>query len=891
MPITVLTTKLHIPPMRREFVPRPRLFVRLDDGTQRKLTLISAPAGFGKSTLVAEWLAQRPARAAWLSLEEDDNDPLQFWTYVIAAFQQINAAVGIEAGEILNAAQLRTTRPIVISLLNDLTQFSDNFVLVLDDYHLIETQHIHHAVDFLLEYQPPNSHMVLITRVDPPLSLARLRAHGQLGEIRATDLQFTEQEASILLNTVMRFNLSSQQVSALVNRTEGWAVGLHLAALSLKNTVAVKAFIEQFTGSHQFVLDYLTEEVLRGLPESQRRFLLQTSILDRFNEPLCRAVVGGTVENGALSALRSSNLFLTPLDEQGEWFRYHQLFAELLRALLQRDYPERLAELHLNAAAWFAAEGFIDEAVKHALRSGDMAYAKDLIVQHWSAMTHQGKVSTVLRWLDALPAELNQRDLGVALARCWALHLSGQTSAIVSCLTTAETLFEQVVSAGNMPVSQQNVIASQLSMMESVLARVNGDHAAAVAHAEDAVRIVPQDVLHAAGPAWNLLGAARIGAGDLDGGIAAFEHGIELAYTGNNLLSAFVSIFGQAVYLAQQGHLNTAEEKCRAALDRATGDGHAEFPATGLLHIALARLALERNKLDEAETHLSAGLQIARSGGFSEAIRFGRYTRAHLAAARGNIHQATRIFEDAEPIIVAMDDPYLTGELNREWARVCLLAGDLESARQRLAILEEKSTATHHPQLHSAHAWMAARLFISIGCYSNALAILADAIHDARTAHSYGELIRLLALQSVALTGNDNPVHARTALLRAVDLGAPQGYIRQWLDAGPALVPSVKQLRDGAEAGNRAYLDLVVAACQVTFGAAAPPPRALLNPLSDRELAVLRLIDEGCSNREIAEKLVVTLHTVKKHTSNIYSKLGVASRTQAVARARELCIL
>jgi LuxR family maltose regulon positive regulatory protein len=891
VPVTVLTTKLHIPPVRREFVPRPRLFARLDDGTQQKLTLISAPAGFGKSTLVAEWLAQRLSHAAWVSLDEGENDPGQFWTYIIAALQRVDRDVGIEAEEILNSAQLRTTQPVVISLLNDLAQLPDNLILILDDYHLIETQQIHEMLDFLLEHQPPNCHLVLITRVDPPLPLARLRAHGQLAEIRAADLQFTEHEVFTLLNRVMQLNLTSRQISALTVRTEGWAVGLHLAALSLRNAVAVDAFIEQFTGSHQFVLDYLTEQVLRGLPESRRRFLLQTSILDWFNEPLCRAVMGDTVENDALSALRSSNLFLFALDVHGEWFRYHHLFAELLRALLQRDHPERLADLHRNASAWFAAEGFIDEAVKHALRSGDMAYAKDQIVQHWSAMAHQGKISTVLRWLDALPADLNQHDLGVALARCWALHLSGQTPAIVSCLTSAETLFEQVVSAGNMPASQQNVIASQLSMMQSALARANGDHAASVTHAEFAVRIVPQDVLYVAGPAWNLLGAARVGAGDPDGGIAAFEHGIELAYAGNNLLSAFVSIFGQAVYLAQQGHLNTAEENCRAALARATGDGHAEFPATGLLHIALARLALERNNLDEAETHLSAGLQLARSGGFSEAIRFGRYTRAHLAAARGNTNQATKILEDAEPIILAMDDPYLTGELNREWAMVCLLSDDLENARQRLTILEEKNTVTHHPQLQSAHAWMTARLLISTDCYGDALAVLDDTLHDLRSANSRGELIRVLALQSVALAGIGNQREARSSLLEAVDLGAPQGYVRRWLDAGPAIAPLVKQLRDDSHSVNRAYLDLVVAACQVTFGATTPPTSTLLSPLSDRELDVLRLIDGGCSNREIAEELVVTLHTVKKHTSNIYSKLGVASRTQAVALAREFGIL
>jgi LuxR family maltose regulon positive regulatory protein len=713
-----------------------------------------------------------------------------------------------------------------------------------------------------------------------------------LNEVRAAELQFTEHEVFTLINTVMQFNLSSRQVSVLANRTEGWAVGLHLAAISLQNTDA-DAFIEQFTGSHQFVLDYLTEEVLRGLPEAQRQFLLQTSILDRFNESLCQAIIGDAVEADTFSAIRSSNLFLIPLDAHGDWFRYHHLFADLLRVMLQRDRPELLTDLHLKASAWFAAKGFVDEAVKHALHSGDMTYAKDQIVQYWPAMAHQGKVSIVLRWLNALPEDLSQHDLGVALARCWALHLSGQTPAIAACLNAGETLFEQVDAADVLSADQRAVIVAQLAVMQSVLARVDGNHADSVIHAEAAVREVPLATQHAAGPAWNMLGAARIGAGDIDGGIDAFERGIELAYAGKNLLSAFVSTFGQAMYLAQQGQLNTAIEKCRSALARVAQDGQADFPATGLLHIALARLALERHALDEAEAHLTTGLQLTRPGGFSEAVRFGRYTRAQLAFAQGNYEQATAIFEETEPIILAMDDPYLTGELNREWAIVCLQANDLDSARQRLAILAEKSAVTQHPQLQVPYAWMTIRLLNSASRYDDALAALDDLIHDLRTANSYGDLIRVLALQAVALAGKDNRNAVRDSLWEAVDLGAEQTYIRRWLDAGPAIAPHVKHLRDEAHSSDHAYLDQVLTACQMMFGVTvtSSPANGLLSPLSERELDVLRLIDEGCSNRAIADQLVVTLHTVKKHTSNIYSKLGVASRTQAIVRARELKLI
>jgi LuxR family maltose regulon positive regulatory protein len=347
------------------------------------------------------------------------------------------------------------------------------------------------------------------------------------------------------------------------------------------------------------------------------------------------------------------------------------------------------------------------------------------------------------------------------------------------------------------------------------------------------------------------------------------------------------------MYLAQQGQLNTAIEKCRSALARVGQDGQANSPAVGLLHIALARLALERHALDETEAHLTIGLQLTRPGGFSEAVRFGRYTRAQLASAQVNYEQATAIFEEAEPVILAMDDPYLTGELNREWAIICLQADDLDSARQHLAILAEKCTVTRHPQLQIPYKWMTIRLLNSASRYDDALAALDDLIHHLRTTNSYGDLIRLLALQAVALAGINNRNAAQDSLWEAVDLGAEQNYIRRWLDAGPAIAPLVKHLRDEARSSDYAYLDQVLTACQMMFGAtvASSPANDLLSPLSERELDVLRLIDEGCSNRAIADQLVVTLHTVKKHTSNIYSKLGVASRTQAVARARELNLI
>ncbi len=487
----LLTTKLYIPQLSVDLVPRPHLYERLDEGLTRKLTLVSAPTGFGKSTLVTGWLSERDQPAAWLSLDQGDNDPVRFWTYLIAAIQTIHQEMGVEARQIVSAPQLRSTEPVAISLINDISQLAHDLIVVLDDYHVIEAGQVHAGLSYLLEHQPPNLHIVLITRVDPSISLARLRAHSQLIEIRAEDLQFSTEEAATLFNEKMGLNLKPEHIEALNTHTESWVVGLQLAALSLKGQPSYDTFIEEFTGGHQFILDYLTEEVLVTLPDAQREFLLRTSILERFCGKLCQAVTGDPSSQQMLDEIRKSNLFLIPLDTDGRWFRYHHLFAEVLYALLERDHPGEIGALHLKAAAWFESEGHPGEAVDHALRSGDMARAKELVLKHWLPVLHRGEVATVLRWLDALPEEMKADDPFVALASCWALFLSGQIPAIAPYLERADNAYERLVDEGSLSGAQQDLVAAQLAMMRSVLARGRGEHARSVAHAEEAARLMP----------------------------------------------------------------------------------------------------------------------------------------------------------------------------------------------------------------------------------------------------------------------------------------------------------------------------------------------------------------------------------------------------------------
>jgi len=891
----LLTTKLYIPRLGVNLVSRPRLYERLDEGLTRKLTLASAPTGFGKSTLVTGWLAERGLQAAWLSLDQGDNDPVRFWTYLIAAIQTIHQEIGVEARQIVSVPQLRSIEPVAISLINDISQLGRDLIVILDDYHVIEAEQVQTGLSYLLEYQPPNLHFVLITRVDPSLSLARLRVHGQLVEIRAQDLQFSTEEAATLFNEKMRLNLKPEHIEALNTHTESWVVGLQLAALSLQGQSSYDTFIEKFTGGHQFILDYLTEEVLDTLPDVLRGFLLHTSILERFCGELCQAVMGDPSTGQMLDEIRKRNLFLIPLDTDGCWYRYHHLFAQVLYALLERDHPDETGALHLKAAAWFEREGYPGEAVDHALRSGDMIQAaRELVLRHWLPVLHRGEVATVLRWLDALPEEIEIDDPSVSLARCWALFLSWRNSAIGPYLEQAKNAYERLVDEGSLSGVQQDQIASQLAMMRSVLARDRGEHARSVAYAEEAAHFMPSEMVEGIGTAWTMLAAARAGAGDFDGAIEAYERGITLSHAEGNLVGAYGCIYGQAMYMLLQGRLNEAEKLCRSTIDRAMGEGHGDFPAAGSLYVTMARIKLERYHLDEAEAYLNTGLRTARPGGFGEAVRTGRYLRAHLAAARGNLDAAADIFPEIQRIVNAMDDPYLTGELNSEWAKLCLNAGDLDAAREKLHILDEKVAVTQHANLLLWRRWLFPRLLCAEGRYEEALTVLDESIHSSRAVNSNGELIRLLAIQAVALDALGDRMPARSALHEASALGAPGGYIWRWLDAGPGIGPLLRDLRANRDTSQEfhSYLDALLDACEATFGEMArPQPGALLDPLTPRELEIMRLIGKGYSNPEIASELVVTINTIKKHTSNIYSKLGVRSRTQAIARAHELNLL
>jgi LuxR family maltose regulon positive regulatory protein len=520
-----------------------------------------------------------------------------------------------------------------------------------------------------------------------------------------------------------------------------------------------------------------------------------------------------------------------------------------------------------------------------------MARARELILKHWLPVLHRGEIATVLRWLDALPEEMKADDPSLALANCWALFISGKSSAMKPHLEWANDAYERLVDEGVLRGVEQDFVAAQLAMMRSVVARDRGEHALSLAYAEDAARLVPPETLDGIGTGWNMIAAARAGAGDFDGAIEAYKRGITLAYAEGNLVGAYLCTYGQAMYMLIQGQLNEAERLCHSTINRAVSEDHGDFPAAGSPYIAMARVKMERYRLEEAGEYLNTGLRIARPGGFSEAVRIGRYLQVNLAAAHGDLDSAIDIIQDTAQIVNAMDEPYLTGELNREWVWLYIKAGELDAAREKLQILDEMIAVTQHANLLLWRGWLLPHLLYAEERYEDALRVLDESISRAQVGHSNGELIRLQALQALALDARGDRVSAQAALREALELGAPGSYIWLWLSAGPGIGPLLRDLKDdrNTSRASHTYLDSLLDACQTAFGESEETQQgALAELLTPRELEIMRLICKGYSNPEIASELVVTINTIKKHTSNIYGKLGVRSRTQAIARAQEL---
>lgn len=913
----ILATKLYIPPPRPAVVLRPRLIERLNAGLHGKMSLISAPAGFGKTTLVSEWVAvsrKLPARpVAWLSLDEDDSDPARFLTYLVAALQTLLPSETEKSGPKLGdgaLAMLQSPQPppvesILTALLNEIAAIPDQFILVLDDYHLVDAQPVDEALTFLLQHLPPQMHLVIITREDPPLPLARLRARGQLTELRATDLRFTLSEATEFLTQVMGLNLQAEDITALELRTEGWIAGLQMAALSMQGRADVANFVQAFTGSHRFVLDYLVEEVLHQQPEQVSAFLLQTAILDRLSAPLCDAVTGRSDESKEmLAALERDNLFVIPLDDERQWYRYHHLFADVLQARLHETYPDQASVLHRRASAWYAQHDLPSDAIRHALAAGDFEGAAGLIELAWPAMDGLFQSATWLEWARALPDELVRARPVLSVGYAWALLNGGELEAAEAHLQEAERWLDGAADTGRgdkTPASgmvivdedQFRTLPASMATARAYIALSVGDMPGAVKHAQHALDRLPETDYIGRGPAASLLGLAQWANGDLEAAHRSLADAMTGFRMAGNLHFALSGTYGLADIRITQGRLRAAFNTYERALQLAREQGESLIRGTADLYLGLSELYRERGDLETAAQHLQQSEELGEQAALQDWPYRLRRAQARRAADQGDLDRAIELLDEAERLYYRTPVPNAR-PLAALKARVWIAQGRLDEAfawaRERgLSADDDLSYLREFEHITLAKALIAHyqrdRAERSI---DEAMGLLERLLHAAEEGERMGSVIEILLVQALALQAQGEGAAALTPLARALTLAEPEGYIRIFVDEGP---PMATLLRAAAKDGVAPdYVRRLQMALGEPHGE-TPVNQRLIEPLSERELDVLRLLATELSGPEIARELIVSLNTMRTHTKNIYSKLGVNNRRSAVRRAEELGLL
>jgi len=907
----LLATKLHVPGPRPGFVARPRLAGALGGG----LLLVCAPAGFGKTALLADWLRSGSRPVAWLSLDVGDNDPVRFWRHVIAALDRARPGIGERVAPLLGPPT-SSFEGLVTALINELAALpgENEIVLVLDDYHLVDAPQVHASLAFLLEHLPPGLHLVLASRSDPPLPLARLRARGQLAELRTDDLRFTTEEAAALLRESAGPDVPDTAVAALVARTEGWAAGLQLAALSLRGRSDIAGFVAAFSGSHRYILDYLTGEVLDGQPEQVREFLLETSVLERLSGGLCDAVTGRDDGQAMLEHVEQAGLFLMPLDEVRGWWRYHRLFADLLRARVQQQRPGRVAALHRAAAAWYQERGLADDAVGHVLAAGDTAWAARLIEQHFDATLYlRSEGATAQRWLAALPAELVQTRPRLLLAQVLLAATLGRAEAMEPPLDAAERALAGAAPLVDEPfepsvgkaASMLGNIPALIAVHHSFLAQLRGD-------AEDTAAFASQALAELGGgePLLSSIAHGLLAAADwLRGRLADAEQGFVSSIAGwqaGQPISWGVYQLGQVQ--RGQGRLDAAAETYQKTLDMAAESGPPPAPPAGPAYVGLAEVAYQRNELDSAAAQVTEGIALCRQFLYPAPLGTGLVTLAWIQQAQGDPDGALQAMAEAGRAALGPGVTDLINPVPAQRARLLLAQGDVAEAVRWTT--ERGLGPGDEPGYPREREYLVlARVLLAQGLPAQALALLERMLAAAAAQSRTGSVIEIGALRALALAACGDQDAAVDALARALALGSPQGYVRVFADEGAPMAALLARLaaaqrdqrdqrdqRAAAGGIHASYLAALLRACGEADAvpprrrAAAAPP-GMAEPLTGRELEVLRLLAAGSSNQRIARELFVALDTVKKHVTHVLGKLGAANRTEAAARARQLGLI
>ena len=905
----LIETKLFLPRPRAGLVSRPRLRQRLDTGRTARLLLVSAPAGFGKTTLLVDWMASlqtTPAaavRGAWLSLDPADNDPATFWRYLVAAVRTAVPGAGEDALALLSDSRIPPVEMVLTTVVNDLAAAEVEVVLLLDDYHVIDSAAVHEGMAFLLAHLPPRLHLVLASRVDPPLPLARLRARGDLVEIRAADLRFTAEEASAYLNDIMGIGLAPPDVQALEGRTEGWIAALQLAALSMTGRADVSKFIAGFTGDDRYVVDYLVEEVLQRLPADLQRFLLHTSVLDRMTGTLCDAVTGQGGGRAALERLDRDNLFVVPLDDRRHWYRYHHLFADVLRGRLLDEQPAVVPELHRRAAGWHESEGDVEQAIRHHLQGDDHERAAVLTESVMPLFRRDRREATLRGWLEALPdAVLRSRPV-LSNALAGARMSTGVFDGVDELLAATEQSLAQAGDPGAstpqyVDADEYRRLPADVAVHRAGLALVRGDVEATVEHSRRALAQVQAGDHVVRGAALALGGLAAWTTGDLDAAHDAYTAGVvefEAIDHVSDVLGCSVAIGDIDV---TQGRLRRAVRTYRSALDLADRHPTPVLRGRADMHVGLAARHLEAGDLAAADRELDRARGLGDHAGLPQEAYRSRVVAAGLREAEGDVTAAVDLLDEAERLYVADFLPAVRpvpAVRARTWAR----HGDVEAALEwadrtgvslddSVTYLREFEHLTLAKVLLAAHAHGGGRADL------DAVAVFLDRLlAAASTGRRVGSVIEIEVTRALVLHELGDVGRASAALTSALALAEPEGYVRTFtVEGGPmaTLLAAVDRHQPSP------YVTRLRSALAPTRPAepadgTARRGHGLVDALSSREQDVLRLLATELNGPEIARELVVSLNTVRTHTKNLYMKLGVTSRRAAVARAKDLDLL
>jgi LuxR family maltose regulon positive regulatory protein len=908
MTTPLLTTKLYLPPPRPDLVPRPRLVELLDTGLQhnRKLTLVSAPAGYGKTTLVSTWVQGTERPYAWLSLDEKDNDWVRFLTYIITALGQIEVGLGNEVQEALVSSQSPQTDILLTMLVNEISSYAGEFTLVLDDIHLISDHSIYEAIDFLLNYLPKGMHLVIIGRVDPLISLSRLRVGGQLTEIRSDQLRFNKAETAAFLNEMMNLELSHQEISALESRTEGWIAGLQLAALSLQDREDKQEFITAFSGIHHHILDYLIEEVLSRQPAGIRSFLCRASILERLSAPLCDATLGISDSQTILRKIEAANLFLIPLDEEKHWYRFHHLFADFLQLCLQEEKNEVITELHHRAARWYELNGFVPEALNHLLAVGDNQSAAQLAEINARGMLARSELASLMKMIEKIPQEHVRNRPRLWIYQTWALRLSGSPYDVVeSRLDLAEHAVRdidwslwrpEVGSRYNSSEDEVRNLWAHIYALRAFQAVYREDFDQVFVMAEKANDHAPDEKFVKGGLSFALGWAYRF-SGDLETAYQAFTETSTLSQASGNIYMAASTLSRAAYGLVLAGKLNQAAQVFQDALNLTISEDGKQYPVAGYAYVYLSGIYYEWNDLEIARRYAIEGIKLCERVGLimDQAVGYVNLARVHVA--EGNLESAQEACQSARELSQLMKDYVYT----RRWVEDCRVRLWIaqENNEALLSWVENTDLKIDDPPnfKRDIDQLILARALVALGSrypsstyIEDALILLTRLRELAETGGWYGKAVEIIVLQAMALHAVEKYAEAIITLENALSLAEIEGYLRTFIDEGAPMLNLLTKVAEHVTPQD--FVNKLIK----SFNAAEstepiPAPQKLVEPLSAREMDVLRMLSTDFSGPEIAEEMHIALTTLRFHTRNIYSKLSVNNRRTAVRRAESLDLI